>query len=60
MKNFALALCIAGSALALAACETATTYDSGSSFATSRTAGDVEAAPVQVRRERVFKKVQTK
>lgn len=64
MKKFATTLCIAGSVLALAACETGNTYDSGASYATDRTAGDVDAmaakAPAPVKAERVFKTYQTK
>lgn len=60
MKKLAATLCIAGTALTLAACESSqgNTYDSGSSYATERTAGDVDAAPV--RTERVFREQQTK
>ncbi|MCK5284161.1 MAG: hypothetical protein KAJ86_01095 [Alphaproteobacteria bacterium] len=61
MKKFAAILCIAGSTLALAACETGTTYDSSASFATDRTAGEIDAAPSPVvQTERVFKAAQTK
>ncbi len=60
MKKFAAIICIAGSTLALAACETGTTYDSGASYATDRTAGDIDAAPAPVQPERVFKAAQTK
>ena len=62
MNKFAATLCIVGTALALSACETGTTFDSGSNYATSRTAGqlDAEAAPVVQRTERVFREVQTK
>lgn len=64
MNKFAATLCIVGTALALSACETGTTFDSGSNFATSRTAGQIDRvdtvkrAPVQT--ERVFREVQTK
>ena len=63
MKKFAATLCIAGSALALAACETSGSYDSGASYATERTAGEVDAVmakPAPVKAERVFKTYQSK
>ena len=64
MKKFGTTLCIAGSVLALAACETSNSYDSGASYATERTAGDVDAAaaqkPAPVKAERVFKAYQSK
>ena len=63
MNKFAATLCIVGTALALSACETGTTFDSGSNFATSRTAGaldQADPAPVVQRTERVFREVQTK
>ncbi len=62
MNKLAATLCIVGTALALSACETGTTYDSGANFATGRTAGEMDRAqpaPVQ-RTERVFREVQTK
>lgn len=59
MKKFAATLCIIGTALVLSACETSTSYDSGSNYATGRTAGDVDTtAPVV--QERVFREIQTK
>ena len=64
MKKFATTLCIAGSVLALAACSTGETYDSGASYATERTAGEVDRAvkkaPAPVKAERVFKTYQSK
>ena len=62
MKKFAATLCIAGTAIALSACETGTTYDSGASYATERTAGEVDAAaPAPAApAERVFREYQTK
>lgn len=60
MKKFAATLCIVGSAIALSACETGSSYDSGSSYATERTAGEIDAAPAPVRAERVFKEYQAK
>lgn len=60
MKKLAAILCIAGSTLALAACETGTTYDSGASYANERTAGAVDTSPAPAREERVFRDVQTK
>ena len=65
MKKFAATLCIAGTAIALSACETASTHDSGASYATNRTAGEVEAAPMvkkaaPAKAERVFKEYQSK
>ena len=59
MKKLAATICIVGTALTLSACETGHTYDSGSSYATERTAGDVDGA-APVRRERVFKAQQMK
>ena len=60
MKKLLAIACIAGTTLGLAACESNnnSSYDSGSSYATDRTAGDVDAAPV--RTERVFRSVQSK
>ena len=60
MKKLAATLCIVGTALTLAACESTNngTYDSGSSYANERTAGNVDAAPV--RNERVFRSTQSK
>ena len=61
MKKFAATLCIAGTAIALSACETSDSYDSGASYATERTAGDIDAAPVKAApAERVFREYQTK
>ncbi len=61
MKKFAATLCIAGTAIALSACETSGSYDSGASYATERTAGDVDAAPAKAApAERVFREYQTK
>ena len=62
MKKLATTLCFVGTAMALSAC--GTTYDSGASYATQRTAGNTDsvmvapAAPVQA--ERVFRDVMTK
>ncbi|MCB1532840.1 MAG: hypothetical protein KDJ35_08220 [Alphaproteobacteria bacterium] len=62
MNKFAATLCIVGTALALSACETGTTFDSGANYATSRTAGQMDQVdnvkPMQS--ERVFREVQTK
>jgi|JI61114DRNA_FD_contig_21_8701686_length_272_multi_15_in_0_out_0_1 hypothetical protein len=56
MKKLAATLCIAATALTLAACET-TTADNGPGYATERTAGDGSApAPA----ERVFQEKQMK
>lgn len=57
MNKLFATLCIVGTALVLSACETAEkqSYDSGASYATDRTAGDVDA-----RSERVFRRVQSK
>lgn len=61
MNKFAVTLCIAGTALALSACETGHSYDSGASYATERTAGDVDAAPAPAApAERVFREAQSK
>ncbi len=63
MKKFAATLCIAGSVLGLAACDTTSSYDSGASYANERTAGEMDnaaraAAPVAA--EKVFKTYQAK
>ncbi|MAI61891.1 MAG: hypothetical protein CBB87_05270 [Micavibrio sp. TMED27] len=60
MKKFSTTLCILGTAAALSAC--GTTYDSGSSYATDRTAGNANVAkPVMAApAERVFQEVQMK
>lgn len=60
MKKLAATLCIAGTVLALAACETNNTssYDSGASYANDRTAGAVDRAPAQ--QERTFRATQSK
>ncbi len=61
MKKLFTALCILGTTALLSACATpeeATTYDSGASYATDRTAGETNTAPVKV--ERVFKASQAK
>lgn len=66
MNKVLATLCIAGSVFALSACDTTSTYDSGSNYATSRTAGEVDAAPIKKKAykpapaERVFKEVQSK
>ncbi|MCB9983867.1 MAG: hypothetical protein H6861_09395 [Rhodospirillales bacterium] len=62
MKKFAATLCIAGTAIALSACETGSTHHSGASYANERTAGEVETmAPAQpAPAERVFREYQTK
>lgn len=60
MKKLTLTLCVLASTAALAACETGTTYDSGSSFANERTAGKTEGAKPAPKAERVFREVQTK
>ncbi len=55
MKNIALTLLLAGSIFTLAACESSNTYDAGASYATGRTAGEVDAAPIkQKKKARVF------
>ncbi len=62
MKTLAVTLCIVGTAFALSACETSSSYDSGSSYATSRTAGEVDSVDnvKPMKAERVFREVQTK
>jgi hypothetical protein len=64
MKKLAAVLCIAGSTLALAACDTTGTgdIDTEPPYATERTAGyDSEPAPAPAPQpERVFKAAQTK
>ncbi len=59
MKLFATTLCIVGTALALSAC--GSTYNSGASYATDRTAGHANAtkAPAPAA-EKVFKEMQVK
>ena len=63
MKKLAATLCIAGTALTLAACDTTgtgDTYETTTPYGQSRTAGyDSEPAPAPVQ-ERVFREVQTK
>ena len=59
MKKFAATLCIVGTALTLAACDTTSTTETGPGYATGRTAGDGDvtaAAPA----ERVFQEKQMK
>jgi hypothetical protein len=58
MKKFAATLCIVGTALTLAACDTtANTTETGPGYATGRTAGDGDVpAPA----ERVFQEKQMK
>jgi hypothetical protein len=57
MKKLAAILCIAGTTMTLAACETAQSVDNGPGYATERTAGDMNAsAPA----ERVFQEKQMK
>lgn len=63
MKKFAATLCIAGTALGLAACETSGTgaVDTAPPYADERTAGyDSEPAPAPAPAERVFREYQTK
>ena len=67
MKKFAATLCIAGTAMALSACETSGygNVDSEPPYATERTASHgnnaAPAAPAPApRAERVFKEYQTK
>ncbi|MEZ5814514.1 MAG: hypothetical protein R3E13_07355 [Alphaproteobacteria bacterium] len=66
MKKFAATLCIAGTAIALSACETAGTgnVDTAPPYADERTAGyDSEPAPARpapAPAERVFREQQTK
>jgi hypothetical protein len=61
MKNLAVTLCIAGTALALTACDTTGqgNVETAAPYATERTAsGDNSAAPA--REERVFRSSQSK
>lgn len=61
MKNFAITLCIAGTALALTACDTTGNgnVETAAPYATERTAsGDNNAEPA--REERVFRGTQNK
>ena len=67
MKNIAFTLLLAGSVMTLAACsETTTSYDAGASYASGRTAGEVDGAtrtykkPAAKKAERVFKREMTK
>lgn len=59
MKHIALTLCLAGAVVGLSAC-VATSYDSGASYASGRTAGNVdygsrEVAVETAPAERTFK-----
>ena len=64
MKKFAATLCIAGTAIALSACDTTGTgeVDTAPPYATERTAGyDSEPAPAPAApAERVFREYQAK
>lgn len=65
MKYLSITLCLAVSVLALSACETSNTYDSGASYAAGRTAGNVttEAVvykPAATKTEKVFSKQMAK
>lgn len=59
MKTFAMTLCIIGTALTLAACESSSSYNSGANYASGETAGQAQQA-TEARAERVFRKVQSK
>lgn len=56
MKNIALTLLLAGSIFTLAACESSNTYDAGASYASGRTAGEADGAPMVKKKkaEKVF------
>ena len=64
MKKFAATLCIAGTAIALSACESTGTgnVDTAPPYADERTAGyaDEAPAPAPAPAERVFREYQTK
>ena len=64
MKKFAATLCIAGTAIALSACETTGTgnVDTAPPYADERTAGydDPAPAPAPAPAERVFREYQAK
>lgn len=65
MKKFAVTLCIAGTAIALSACETTGTgdVDTAPPYATERTAShgsEAAPAPAPQPAERVFREYQTK
>jgi hypothetical protein len=65
MKKFAATLCIAGTAIALSACETSGTgnVDTAPPYADERTAGydsEPAPAPAPAPAERVFREQQTK
>ena len=57
MKYLSMTLCLAVSVLALAACETSSSYDSGASYAGTRTAGDtvIEASKKPSKTQKVYK-----
>ncbi len=63
MKKLVATLCIVGSALTLAACETTGnngSADSAAPYSTERTAGATVEREAPVRAERVFRNEQTK
>jgi hypothetical protein len=62
MKKFAATLCIAGSVLALAACESTGTgnVETAPPYATERTAGATDAPVVEAQSERTFRATQSK
>ena len=60
MKKLAVTLCIAGTALTLAACDTTNSAESGPGYATGRTAGDGAAMVQPAPAERVFQEKQMK
>lgn len=62
MKNLAVTLCIAGTALALTACDTTGhgNVETAAPYATERTASGDNSAVVPAREERVFRSSQSK
>lgn len=63
MKYLSITLCLAVSVLALAACESSSSYYSGASYAGPRTAGETTMEPTMkktTKTERVFKKHMSK
>ncbi len=62
MKKFVATLCIAGSVLALAACESTGSgnVETAPPYATERTAGATDAPVVEAQSERTFRANQSK
>ncbi len=62
MKKLALTLCIAGTAVALSACDTTGTgnVETAAPYATERTASHDTTAPAPAQTERTFRSTQSK